>query len=108
VTLVSEVWLPGPQYLNATAIAGMLAHPFSTAVSWLSPLGGVTFLYASFSTLTLAYTYLHFKSALAAGVVALALAAVGLMVPEVAQLAWFLTALGLISIGYRVIRWVVG
>jgi uncharacterized membrane protein YidH (DUF202 family) len=41
-------------------------------------------------------------------VVALALAAVGLMVPEVAQLAWFLTALGLISIGYRIIRWVVG
>jgi hypothetical protein len=105
---MSEVWLPGPQYLNASAVASMLTQPFSTAVSWLAPLGGVTFLYASFSTLTLAYTYLHFKSALAAGVVSLALAAVGLIVPEVAQVAWFLTAVGLISIGYRIVRWVVG
>jgi len=102
------VWLPGQDYLNASSLMNYLTHPFSTAVDWLSPLGGITFLYASFSLLTMAYTYLHFKSALAGGVVALTLAAIGIMVPEVAQVAWFLTALGLISITYKIIRWVVG
>jgi hypothetical protein len=105
---MSEVWLPGAQYLNSTYLMNSLTQPFSYAAQQLSQLGGVTFLYASFSLLTTGYTYLHFKSALAAGVVALTLAAVGLMVPEVAQIAWFLTALGLISIGYKIIRWVVG
>jgi len=104
----SGVWLPGEDYLNASSLMNYLTHPFSTAVNWLSPMGGVTFLYASFSLLTMAYTYLHFKSALAGGVVALTLAALGIMVPEVAQVAWFLTALGLISIVYKIIRWVVG
>jgi len=105
---MSEVWLPGPQYTNATYLMTYLTQPFSYAVTQLAPLGGTTFLYASFSLLTMSYTYLHFKSALAGGVVALTLAALGIMVPEVAQAAWFLTALGLISIVYKIIRWVVG
>ncbi|MCI4408962.1 MAG: hypothetical protein JHC26_07700 [Thermofilum sp.] len=105
---MSEVWLPGPQYANATYLMTYLTQPFSYAVNQLAPLGGITFLYASFSLLTTAYTYLHFKSALAGGVVALTLASLGIMVPEVAQVAWFLTALGLISITYRIIKWVVG
>jgi multisubunit Na+/H+ antiporter MnhG subunit len=105
---MSEVWLPGAQYTNASYLMTALTQPFSYAVSQLTPIGGVTFLYASFSLLTMSYTYLHFKSALAGGVVALTLAAIGIMVPEVAQVAWFLTALGLISIVYKVIRWVVG
>jgi len=94
--------------MNASSLMNYLTHPFSTAINWLSPMGGITFLYASFSLLTMAYTYLHFKSALAGGVVALTLASLGIMVPEVAQVAWFLTALGLISIVYRIIKWVVG
>jgi len=104
----SDVWLPGEDYMNATILMSYLTQPFSYAITQLSPLGGVTFLYASFSLLTMSYTYLHFKSALAGGVVALVLAALGIMVPEVAQIAWFLTALGLISIVYKVIKWVVG
>jgi len=105
---MSEVWLPGSQYTNATYLMTYLTQPFSYAVNQLAPLGGVTFLYASFSLLTTAYTYLHFKSALAGGVVALALASLGIMVPEVAQFAWALTALGLAGIIYKIIRWVVG
>jgi len=105
---MSEVWLPGTQYMNASFIMSALTQPFSYAASQLAPLGGVTFLYAGFSLLTMSYTYLHFKSALAGGIVALTLAALGIMVPEVAQLAWFLTALGLISIVYKIIKWVVG
>jgi hypothetical protein len=108
LTTPPGVWLPGQDYLNASSLMDYLTHPFSYAVVQLAPLGGITFLYASFSLLTMAYTYLHFKSALSAGVVALTLAAIGIMVPEVAQVAWLLTALGLISIVYKVIRWVVG
>ncbi len=62
---MSEVWLPGAQYTNASYLMTALTQPFSYAVSQLAPLGGVTFLYASFSLLTMSYTYLHFKSALA-------------------------------------------
>jgi len=104
----NDVWLPGEDYTNATTIMNYLTHPFATAGNWLAPLGGATFVYAGFSLLTLAYTYLHFKSALAGGVVALLLASIGLIVPEVAQFAWALTVFGLLSIAYKLIKWGVG
>jgi len=89
-------------------VAWVLTHPFDFLAQQLSSLGGLVFLYAVFSLNAVAYAYMHYKSAYAAGAVALALGLLGVVVPEVAQLGFTLALLGAAAVLYRLFKEVVG
>jgi len=105
---MSEVWLPGEEYRNATRIMEILMRPLDYLKQELAGLGGLQFLYAVFSLATVVYTYQHFKSVLPAGLVALLLGLLGIIVPEVALLGYTLTILGITAVIYRLFKAVAG
>jgi len=108
VVRMSEPWSPGGEWLDARHVTEVLTRPFEFAVEQLAALGGVLFLYAAFSLMTVAYTYMHYKSAYAAGFVALILGLLGVVIPELSLLGLLLTLLGVATVVYRLLKAVVG
>ena len=105
---MGDYWVPDGAWLNATYIVDVLLHPFQYAVSWTSQLGGITFIYAVFSLVTILYTYFHFKNSLIAGLVAVVLGLLGMAVPEVTMLGFMMLGIGFATIAYRILKSLIG
>jgi len=108
VVRMSEPWAPGGEWLDPRHVVDILTKPFAFAAEQLSALGGVQFLYAAFSLMAVAYTYLHYKNAYAAGFVALVLGLLGVTIPELSLLGLLLSLLGVAAVLYRLLKAVVG
>jgi hypothetical protein len=105
---MGDYWVPDGMWLNASYVMDVLLHQFQYAIQWTVALGGITFIYATFSLLTVLYTYFHFKNTLVAGLVAVVLGLLGMNIPEVVMLGYVLLGIGFATIAYRVLRALVG
>ncbi len=100
----NNIWTPGNQWLNATTVLQLLEQPFTTASQWSTVLGGMTFLYGLFSSMTILYTWLHFKHPLPAGLVAVLLGITGQLLPELKMLGFVFLFLGFTAVVYEVLK----
>jgi len=105
---MGDYWVPDGVWLNATYVIDVLLHPFEYAIQWTATLGGITFIYAVFSLITILYTYFHFKNLLIAGLVAVVLGLLGMSVPEITMLGYMFLGLGFATIAYRILKSLVG